>query len=286
MALNMNTGTLTEGPEGSDDIIKNVYRTAGILRLVTSERITTKGQSFPILPRTNVEEVGETDLKPYTDAAITSLVAKPITLATTLGVSKQLIGNTPGIIKAAAEQGGSDIGQKLDEKVTGTNGVTVTGSNFGQLKNVPTSVQLSGKAAWYGALATLAGQGSIATGVFLSTAYWAELSGTQNDLGVDVYKFSPDSDINSGVINGVPYSTFLSAERVAYLGDFKGKAKAGTVYETEVDVNPYGGSGEGANFKNFWSRNMIGVRIETEVAFNFYPDGFVKLIPVPAAPVA
>lgn len=282
--LNMNTTTLTEGPVGSDKFIQAVFRKAGILRLVDTQQITTQGQSFPIIPKTNVEEVGETELKPQTDAPIVSLVAKPITLATTVPVSKQLLRSKAGIIDALSARGASDIAVELDNKATGTNGTNVTGANFGQLKNVPTSATLTGKASWFGAQATLAAQGFTATGVFASTAYMAELLGEVNDFGINVHNFSDGSDINSGVINGLEYSTFQSSERVAYLGDFRGCAVAGIVYNVETDINEYGVMGEGASAINLWQRNMVGIRCETEVAFEFHKPAFIKLVPavVPA----
>lgn len=282
MAINMNTTTLTEGPEGADEFITNVFIKSGILRLLGSnvKRISTKGQSFPIIPRTNVQEAGETELKAQTDAPITSLVAKPITLATTVPVSKQLINSHEGILAEVSKQGASDVGDALDAKVTGE--VAVVGDSFGQLKNIPTSVVLETKANFYTALATLSAQGSTPTGLFLSKGYWAELAGSVNPLGQSLFNIV--GDINGGTFEGIPYATFSGMTKEAYLGDFEGKAKAGSVYDIEVDINEKAVLGEGANSINLWQRNMIGVRVEGEFAFNYVPAGFVKLVPPAEVP--
>lgn len=273
MAINLNTTTLEEGPVGADEFITNVYRQAGIFKLVRHQQIKNKGVSFPIIPRTTVEEVGETNLKPVSNNPITSLVAAPITLATTVPVSKQLIGDHAGIIREVSLQGASDIAEGSDNRVAGL--TPVTGANFGQLSTITNTATLNTKADIYKAYALLAANGSRPTGWFLSTAMWAELSGRVNALGQN--EFNVQGDIVSGTIEGMPYATFINAEAVAYVGDFASKAKAGIVYDVEIDINPYGGLGEGADYINLWSRNMIGVRVETAFAFNFYAPAFVKL---------
>lgn len=274
MAINLNTTTLTEGPVGADEFITNVYRQAGIFKLVRLQQITEKGKSFPIVPRTNVEEVGETNLKAVTNAPITSLVAQPITLATQVPVSKQLIGNTPGIISEVSQQGASDIAEGFDSRVSGDTGVT--GANFGQFSTVTTTMTLGSKADIYAAYAVLAGKGSRPTGWYISTAMWAQMAGSVNALGQPTYNMQ--GDIVSGTIEGIPYATYLSNVAKATIGDFAGKAKAGTVYDIDIDVNPYGGIGEGESFLNLWSRNMMGVRIEAAMAFNFYEPAFINLV--------
>jgi HK97 family phage major capsid protein len=275
-------------PSVSGEIWQKVQTASVVQQLTPQIELPGNGVAVDIITGDPVAEfVGETNLKPVSNAKVSSKLMYPHTIAVIETFSNKFKRNKGALYNALIARLPNALSVAFDRAVLFNEGAPVT--NFDTLANVPT-VNIA--AAPYAGLLTalgsvIAADGDISGWALAPAAelmFLGQVDSTGRPLFIDsmtdqgsVTRLLARPGYKSKAVSR-PGSSGV-APTIGFGGDWS-KGAWGVSDAISIDINTKGSvtMPNGENI-NLWQRNMFAVRTEIEIGFRYQDDdAFVRLV--------
>lgn len=279
----------------SGEIWQSVLEASTVQRLVPQMDLPGNGVAVDIITGDPVAEfVGETNVKPVSNATVSSKLMYPHTIAVIETFSNKFKRDKNALYNALINRLPNSLAVAFDKAVLFGEGAPVT--NFDTLENIATAnVSTAPYAGLLTALgAVVAADGDI-TGWAVSPSaellFLGQVDSTGRPLFIDsmtdegsvtrllarpAYKSKAVG--RAGIAGDVSDVIPSTAATVGFGGDWS-TAKWGVSDAISIDINTQGSvTLPNASVINLWQRNMFAVRVEIEIGFRYEDeDKFVRL---------